>query len=316
MSIRPAAVAAAGCGAADTTRSDTAAPPQAAVTAARNVRRSIAWMLLIASPARSIAVFEDHLVEAVAELVGDVDGLVVRARDRVNRVEPPGQPSELAEGAEHLAGEIHLVDLADAADEDHLVRSGGDAQRPGEAVEIPRLLERAVGVEHLNPVVLAIGDVEVLVAIDDDAVRGVELAGPRAAVAPVLHQVALARELGDARVAVAVGDEGAPVGRDDGVGGLVEARRRRNRPLDAVRHVDPRLEAPAERLDDPSPGVELDDDVVAGVDEPHVVLGVEADAVRGVENRRAVADRAGERAVGVELEQRMFAAVEQEDVPL
>src|SRR5207248_4216929 len=114
------------------------------------------------SPARSLRIVEDHLVEPVAELVGDVDGLLVRAGDRVDRIEPSRQASELAEGAEHLAREIHLVDLADAADEDHLRRPRRDAHRPREPVEIPRLLELAVRVEHLDAAVLPVGDVEIL----------------------------------------------------------------------------------------------------------------------------------------------------------
>src|SRR3954470_14694254 len=203
MSMRP--------GAAAKIRSAPTAATAAEASAPMTVRRSTPCSRVM-SAARRYRVFDDHLVETVAEFVGDVDGPFVRARDRVNRVEPAGQASQLAERAEHLAREIQLVDLADAADENDLIRPGRDAHRPGQAVERPLLLERAPGVEHLDAAVLPIGDVQVLVAIDHDAVRRVELARLRTAVAPVLHQVAFARELHHPRVAVAVSDVGAPVG--------------------------------------------------------------------------------------------------------
>src|SRR5262249_25627681 len=156
MSIRPAAAAAGrGCdacaavSAAAANRPDAAAAP-ADASAVRNVRLPTPCVFVIASPARPLAIVEEHPVQAVAERVGGVDGLFVGTRDRVNRVEPAGQASELAERAEYFAREIHLVHLADAADEDHLVRSGRDAQRPRQAIEIPFLLECAIGVEHLN----------------------------------------------------------------------------------------------------------------------------------------------------------------------
>ena len=44
-------------------------------------------------------------------------------------------------------------------------------------VEEDEALELAVGVEHLDAAVVAIGDVDVVLAIDADVVRRVELAG-------------------------------------------------------------------------------------------------------------------------------------------
>src|SRR5262245_29004281 len=139
MSIRPAAAAAGrgcdACAAVAANRPDAAAAP-ADASAVRNVRLPTPCVFVIASPARPLAIVEDHLVEAVAELVGGVDGLFVGTRDRVNRVEPAGQASELAERDEYFASEIHLVNIDDDADEDHLVRSGGDAQGTSNAIVI------------------------------------------------------------------------------------------------------------------------------------------------------------------------------------
>src|SRR3954469_4338768 len=136
MSMRP--------GAAAKIRSAPTAATAAEASAPMTVRRSTPCSR-VTSAARRDSVFDDHLVEAVAEFVGNVDGPFVRARDRVNRVEPAGQASKLAERAEHLAGEIQFVDLADAADENALIRSGRDAHRPRQPLERPLLLERALG---------------------------------------------------------------------------------------------------------------------------------------------------------------------------
>jgi hypothetical protein len=43
------------------------------------------------------ALLQHDLVEPVAELLRQVDRLLVRARDRVDGIEPPRQPSEPAE---------------------------------------------------------------------------------------------------------------------------------------------------------------------------------------------------------------------------
>ena len=86
-----------------------------------------------------------------------------------------------------------------------------DADRPRRPADAEFLLEFAVAVEHLDAAIGAVGDVEIAVGVADDAVRGVELAGAGAALAPVLDQVAVLAEFGDARIAVAVGDVDAAV---------------------------------------------------------------------------------------------------------
>src|SRR3954469_25720714 len=115
MSMRP--------GAAAKIRSAPAAATAAEASAPRTVRRSTPCSR-VTSAARRHRVFDDHLVEAIAEFVVDVYGPFLVARDCVNRVEPSWHASQFAERAEHLAREIQLEDLADAADKDDLIRPG------------------------------------------------------------------------------------------------------------------------------------------------------------------------------------------------
>src|SRR5207248_1399912 len=154
----------------------------------------------------------------ITELIRDVDGLFVRTRNRVNRIEPSGQSTELPERTGDPAGQIQLEDTSHAADENRLRRSGRDAQRPCQAVEGPFLLELPLAVEHLDATVLTIRDVQRAAPVDDDAVRRIELPRARAAIAPVLHQIAYPCELHDARVPIAVGHIGASVRTDSRVG--------------------------------------------------------------------------------------------------
>ncbi|OIQ64378.1 hypothetical protein GALL_540710 [mine drainage metagenome] len=143
----------------------------------------------------------------------------------------------LSKHAEHLALEAQLVDPSGPCVRTvkHLVRRRRDADRPGRArrkgaVGDHRLVgnladrwpcirrhrhvdgelaqEFSVLVEHLNPVVAAIGDVDVIVGIGRDRVRGIELTGFLAAIAPRLQPVAVLVHLRDARIDVAVADEG------------------------------------------------------------------------------------------------------------
>jgi hypothetical protein len=69
----------------------------------------------------------DPFVEARGKGVGQIDGLLVRACYLVNGVNGAGHAAVAAEGAQDLAGEVHLVDPAHAAHEHHLIGSSGKA---------------------------------------------------------------------------------------------------------------------------------------------------------------------------------------------
>ncbi len=83
-------------------------------------------------------------------------------------------------------------------------------------------LERAFGVEHLDPPVVTIRHVDVVRGVDLDPVHDPELslAGPGRS--PVLDPLAVAVVLGDARVAVAVGDVDVALRIPGDVGRTVE----------------------------------------------------------------------------------------------
>jgi len=68
--------------------------------------------------------------------------------------------------------------------------------------------EFSIDVEDLDAAVAAIGDVNVVVPIDGDAVRSVELAGLVAGFTPEPEPVAVFVDFGDARIDVAVADVG------------------------------------------------------------------------------------------------------------
>src|SRR5439155_7407237 len=71
---------------------------------------------------------------------------------------------------------------------------------------VPLRLPFAVAVEHLDAVVLAIGDIEPALGVAADIVRDVELAGVGAGLAPGAQEFAVDGEFVDAGVAVAVRD--------------------------------------------------------------------------------------------------------------
>jgi hypothetical protein len=79
-------------------------------------------------------------------------------------------------------------------------------QRAWPVKMIPLRLVLAVTVEHLDPVVLAIGDVDPAIGVGDDIVHDVELAGIGAGFAPTLDEFAVRRKFVDAGIAVAVRD--------------------------------------------------------------------------------------------------------------
>src|SRR5215471_15862423 len=58
---------------------------------------------------------------------------------------------------------------------------------------VPLGLELAVSVEHLNPMVLTVGDIEPPVRVAADVVRDIELAGVGARLSPRLQQFAVGR---------------------------------------------------------------------------------------------------------------------------
>src|SRR6516162_233427 len=79
--------------------------------------------------------------------------------------------------------------------------------KAGRAVHVvPLPLVFAVAVEHLDAVVLAVGDIDPAIRVTADVVRDVELAGIGAGFAPRHQELAVRRVFVDAGIAIAVGD--------------------------------------------------------------------------------------------------------------
>src|SRR6266852_9581979 len=95
---------------------------------------------------------------------------------------------------------------ADLADVEAALRTGLHEQARGTVHVVPLRLELAVAVEHLDAMVLAVGDVDPPVRVAADVVRDVELARVGAGLTPRAEQRAVRRVLVHARVAIAVGD--------------------------------------------------------------------------------------------------------------
>src|SRR5580692_5665581 len=90
------------------------------------------------------------------------------------------------------------------------------------AVQVfPLRLVFAVAVEHLDAMVLAVGDIDPAVGVGDDVVDDVELAGIGAGFTPTFNQLAVGRVLMHASIAVAVGDVDLALRRQRGVGAAV-----------------------------------------------------------------------------------------------
>ena len=172
--------------------------------------------------------------------------------------------------------------------------------------------ERSVGVEDLDALIFAVRHPEQSLSIDGDAVSDLELAGRLAFAAPGLDEPAGLVELQDPCVAARPGrmslhDEDVSVPGDGDVIRLIQLAGSRGLvPLAG-------LAFRAEREQHLSLRVQLVDEVRADVGRPDIAVGIETDAVRPRE--QAVAEGADERAVLVELEERLGAPRQHQQVP-
>src|SRR5215831_12094939 len=105
-------------------------------------------------------------------------------------------------------GVVHPTHAIEFADEEVALSIQTDAVWSMDVV--PHGDELAVGVEHLDAMGLAVGDVDAVLAVDDHVVGANELAGIDAGLAPREDVAAVGGELVDAAVAVAVRDVEVP----------------------------------------------------------------------------------------------------------
>ncbi len=166
----------------------------------------------------------------------------------------------------------------------------------------------AVGVEHLDAGVVAVGDVEQALRVEDERMRQIEFAWPLALAAPGLDEGAVAIELQHARVGLAVALQHEDIaGRPDHrFVRLVEQPQMSERMPIAGAALD------AEHHFKPPHRVELVNQVRSDVGGPDVVLRIDPQAVGAIE--QPVAEAADEVAVGIEFHQRHRPAMDHEDV--
>ncbi len=168
---------------------------------------------------------------------------------------------------------------------------------------VPLRLVFAVAVEHLDAVVLAVGDIDPAIRVAAHIVGDVELAGIGAGLAPCHQQLAVGRIFVDARIAVAVGDVDLALRRQCRVGAAVER---------LAAHIGRGLAGDAEGQQHPALEGAFAHRVVAVIGQKHGVVRGHVDAVRPVKD--ALAPGAQEVAVAVEHHHRVRAAAEGIDV--
>ena len=108
--------------------------------------------------------------------------------------------------------------------------TGGSGDVDGDLAE-----KFSVGLEDLDAAIAAVGDVDIILRVDGDAVRGVEPAGLVAGFAKRFEPVAIFVGFGDAGIDVAVADVGVAGCIPRHIGDLakqpVDGRKRRGRVL-------------------------------------------------------------------------------------
>src|SRR5262245_21124027 len=161
-----------------------------------------AWLLL-----------QRQLLYAPVGDFADVELCLAPAIHLVDRSKLLDQFARRPEFTEDFAVERQLVDLA-VVHRRGWIRLGGaqvlrwarrDAGRRRRTDGDELRLERALGVEHLDAIVATVADVDEPLRVDRHRVRDIELSRCSAARTPRLEILAALVELGDARVAIAVG---------------------------------------------------------------------------------------------------------------
>src|SRR4029077_12384857 len=157
--------------------------------------------------------------------------VLIAAIDGVHGAEFLGHLAGAAELADDGSIQFDLVDFAglvDVArrigigDVEHRIGTGGQADRLRVSEIADLRLEGAVIVEDLDAVVVAVGDVNIALCIHGDTADIVELALARALLAPALDELAVLVEFGDARIALAIGNENVALGIPGDIGRTVE----------------------------------------------------------------------------------------------
>src|ERR1700720_3047219 len=254
-------------------------------------------MLRLTESQWATALLRDPFVEARCKSVGKIDGLLIRACYLVNGVNGASHAAGAAEGAQNLAGEVHLVDPAHAAHEHHLIGSIGEAERPGRSRQVPNRLPIAISIENLDAAVATVGDVDDVVVVYPQAVRGAEVARLGAALTPILNEVSVLIELRNSRIAVPVGDKHASILAPPDIRLLIEVGFAGSGTLNYMRQPSPGLRVCSQRAHGAALGVEAVNFVVGGIHVPEIALRIEAHNMGAYEHCGALAPGAHEAAI-------------------
>ena len=248
----------------------------------------------------------------------DVDVAARIDREAVRRDEFPGLESRsrlASEPRDELALAIHdrqagpdvrVVPVhrrrrTELADDESGLAAAAAVEAAGPVHVDPLRFVLAVAVEHLDAVILAVGDVHPALRVGGDVVRDVELAGIRARLAPREQQLSVRRVLVHARIAVAVAHVDLAPGRQRRVRAAVERQ---------AAHVGRRLPGDADLEQHLAVGRALAHEVAGVVGAIQDVVGVDVQPVGAREG--PFSPRGQEVAVRVEDDHRVLAAVEHE----
>src|SRR5258708_7081677 len=279
-----------------------------------------------------------QLLHAPVRKLADEHFVLVPAVERVDETQLLRQLAGLAEAAGDPSGQlqlvnrrvVHSVEIACVSAEQVLMRAARDAQRGGYADVADLRLERTAIVEDLDPFVALVRDVHVTLRVGRNRVRRVELPRFRSSRSKREEEPPVLVELRDARVgAMTIGDEDVALGipgdvaRPDELvaratrsgsrsraGAAATAARRGRR--ETHRHG---FRLPAHHHQHAPLRTELDDLVRRFVDDPYVVLRIDADGVREEKPVDPLSDLAYEGAAAVELEETRSAVREDPRVP-
>src|SRR6266852_4962895 len=164
-----------------------------------------------------ISWFENYFLDATVQNFGDIEFVFGGAGDFVSPAELSDLLAGFAEDAENFSVEREFVDAAgeSVGGVEHLILPGRDANGPGRAgchgaggggglvadggagvgidgnIDGDDAKEFSISIEDLDAAVAAVRDVNIVVRIDRDAVRGVVLAGLVAGFAPGFEPVAV-----------------------------------------------------------------------------------------------------------------------------
>src|SRR2546422_4816398 len=276
---------------------------------------------------------ENEFLDAPVQEFGDVEFVCGGAGDFVNPAELTKLLAGFAEDAEEFPVEREFVDAAgeSVGGVENLTWSWRNANGPWGAgrhsaggggglvadsgaslggrgdIDGEFAKEFSVRIENLDAVVAAVGNVNIVLRVDSDAVRSAELAGLVARFAPGFEPVAVLVDLGDARIDVAVADVSVAGGIPSHVRNLAEHAIDRSKGwLDVLERLGAFVGGfllATEDHHDAAFGIELDNHVGAFVGDPDVVVLIDFDGVGEGPGVEVVADFAEEFSVGSKFEE-------------